>query len=94
VLAFGGVELVVDGRPVELSETMAYKALMLSGVPNLIFTIGYTNASWTLKADLVSEYVTWSRSTSFGCCPTWTGSGRARWCRCASPMCRSDRSWI
>ncbi|HRD63397.1 MAG TPA: NAD(P)/FAD-dependent oxidoreductase [Nocardioides sp.] len=57
VLAFGGVELVVDGRPVELSETMAYKALMLSGVPNLIFTIGYTNASWTLKADLVSEYV-------------------------------------
>ena len=36
---------------------MSYKALMLSGVPNFAFTIGYTNASWTLKADLVTEYV-------------------------------------
>ncbi len=36
---------------------MAYKALMLSGVPNFVYTIGYTNASWTLKADLVSAYV-------------------------------------
>ena len=36
---------------------MAYKALMLSGVPNFAYTIGYTNASWTLKADLVGEYV-------------------------------------
>lgn len=36
---------------------MAYRALMLSGVPNFAFTIGYTNASWTLKADLVAEYV-------------------------------------
>ena len=35
---------------------MAYQALMLSGVPNFVFTIGYTNASWTLKADLVAEY--------------------------------------
>ena len=38
-------------------DTMSYKALMLSGVPNFAFTIGYTNASWTLKADLVTEYV-------------------------------------
>jgi cation diffusion facilitator CzcD-associated flavoprotein CzcO len=36
---------------------MAYRALMLSGVPNFAFTVGYTNASWTLKADLVGEYV-------------------------------------
>jgi hypothetical protein len=36
---------------------MAYKGLMLSGVPNFAYVIGYTNASWTLKADLVSEYV-------------------------------------
>jgi hypothetical protein len=36
---------------------MAYKALMLSGVPNFAYTVGYTNASWTLKADLVSTYV-------------------------------------
>ncbi|MGK5534032.1 flavin-containing monooxygenase [Streptomyces sp. URMC 129] len=57
LLAFGGMELAVDGRRVELPETMAYKGMMLSGVPNFAFTVGYTNASWTLKADLVSEYV-------------------------------------
>ncbi len=53
---FGGVDLSVDGEPIKVPDTMAYKALMLSGVPNLIFTIGYTNASWTLKADLVADY--------------------------------------
>ena len=57
ILPFGGLDLVVDGTPVELSDTMSYKSLMLSGVPNFIYTIGYTNASWTLKADLVSDYV-------------------------------------
>ena len=56
LLAFGGAELAVDGRAVRLPETMAYKGMMLSGVPNFAFTIGYTNASWTLKADLVSEF--------------------------------------
>ncbi len=55
--AFGGLELTVDGAAVKIPETIAYKALMLSGVPNFAFTIGYTNASWTLKADLVGEYV-------------------------------------
>ncbi|HVW41192.1 MAG TPA: NAD(P)/FAD-dependent oxidoreductase [Amycolatopsis sp.] len=57
LLAFGGIRTAVDGREVDLPETMAYKGMMLSGVPNFAFTIGYTNASWTLKADLVSEYV-------------------------------------
>jgi monooxygenase len=57
LLPFGGIDLVVDDEPVKLPETMAYKALMLSGVPNFAYTIGYTNASWTLKADLVAEYV-------------------------------------
>lgn len=57
LLPFGNVDLEVDGAKVELGDTMAYKALMLSGVPNFVYTIGYTNASWTLKADLVSEYV-------------------------------------
>ena len=57
LLPFGGIDLEVDGEKVELSESMSYKALMLSGVPNFVYTIGYTNASWTLKADLVSEYV-------------------------------------
>jgi monooxygenase len=48
---------VVDGEKVNLPDTMAYKGMMLSGVPNFAYVIGYTNASWTLKADLVSEYV-------------------------------------
>ena len=54
---FGGAELTVDGATVKPHETMAYRAMMLSGVPNFAFTVGYTNASWTLKADLVGEYV-------------------------------------
>jgi monooxygenase len=54
---FGGAELVVDGEPVHLPDTMAYKGMMLTGVPNLVYMIGYTNASWTLKVDLVAEYV-------------------------------------
>ncbi|MEU0940761.1 NAD(P)/FAD-dependent oxidoreductase [Embleya sp. NPDC005971] len=53
----GGITLRVDGTPVEPSETVAYKGMMLSGVPNFAFAIGYTNASWTLKCDLVGEYV-------------------------------------
>jgi monooxygenase len=54
LLALGGTQLTVDDQPVRLPQTMAYKSMMLSGVPNFAFTIGYTNASWTLKADLVS----------------------------------------
>ncbi|WP_328362520.1 NAD(P)/FAD-dependent oxidoreductase [Mycobacterium sp. NBC_00419] len=54
---FGGAEIRKDGQPLDLTTTMAYKGMMLSGVPNMAFTIGYTNASWTLKADLVSEFV-------------------------------------
>ena len=54
---FGGAELVVDDKPVRLSQHLTYKGMMLSDVPNAAFTIGYTNSSWTLKADLVAEYV-------------------------------------
>jgi monooxygenase len=52
-----GLELVVDGRTVELSKTLAYKGMMYSDVPNLAQAFGYTNASWTLKCDLTAEYV-------------------------------------
>jgi monooxygenase len=57
LLPMGGMSLTVDGTPVDVSETVSYKGMMLSGVPNFTMTIGYTNASWTLKADLVSRYV-------------------------------------
>lgn len=52
-----GLALTVDGEPVDLSEKMAYKGMMYSDVPNLASAFGYTNASWTLKCDLTSEYV-------------------------------------
>jgi cation diffusion facilitator CzcD-associated flavoprotein CzcO len=57
LLALGGMEIAVDGRDVEIPRTMGYKGMMLSGVPNLAISIGYTNASWTLKCDLTCEYV-------------------------------------
>ena len=57
LLAFGGLQLTVDGAAVKLPDTMSYRGLMLTGVPNFAYTIGYTNASWTLKADLVADYV-------------------------------------
>jgi monooxygenase len=52
----GGAELVVDGEKFEIGKHYVYRGAMLSDVPNLAFVFGYTNASWTLKADLVSEY--------------------------------------
>jgi cation diffusion facilitator CzcD-associated flavoprotein CzcO len=55
--AIGGMRLIVDGTPVDLADTVAYKGLMLSGVPNFALTLGYTNASWTLKADLIGQYL-------------------------------------
>jgi cation diffusion facilitator CzcD-associated flavoprotein CzcO len=55
--AFGGAELSVDGRSVDPGKTLAYKGVMMSGVPNLASVFGYINASWTLKADLICTYV-------------------------------------
>ncbi len=57
VLPIGGMTIAVDGRQVDLGRTVSYKGMMVSGVPNFNMVIGYTNASWTLKADLVSRYV-------------------------------------
>jgi monooxygenase len=54
---FGGASASRNGEPIDLTRTMTYKGLMLSGVPNMAITFGYTNASWTLKADLVSEFI-------------------------------------
>ncbi|MGA7688509.1 MAG: NAD(P)/FAD-dependent oxidoreductase [Jiangellales bacterium] len=55
--ALGGVELLVDGVPIAMGDTVAYLGAMLSDVPNMAFVVGYTNAAWTLKADLVSIFV-------------------------------------
>ncbi|HEY9373717.1 NAD(P)/FAD-dependent oxidoreductase [Streptomyces sp.] len=53
----GGAELVVDGRPVTTRDRVIYKGVMLDGIPNFGVILGYTNASWTLKADMASEYI-------------------------------------
>jgi monooxygenase len=57
LLALGGIALRIDGAGVELPKTVLYKGMMLSGVPNFNFVFGYTNNSWTLRADLVNRYV-------------------------------------
>ncbi|MGQ2910840.1 flavin-containing monooxygenase [Aeromicrobium sp.] len=57
VVALGKVAIDVDGEKVDPNERFVYKGLMISGVPNLAWCIGYTNASWTLRADLSWQYV-------------------------------------
>ncbi len=57
LVAWGGIALSVDGTVVDSGTTLVYRGCLLSGVPNLAFCIGYTNASWTLRADLSSRYV-------------------------------------
>jgi len=57
LLFLGGMQVSVDGKDVNMSEQLTYKGMMYSGVPNLASVFGYTNASWTLKADLTCEYV-------------------------------------
>ncbi|WP_043765139.1 flavin-containing monooxygenase [Algiphilus aromaticivorans] len=57
MLAMGGIEFSVDGEAVQLPEQLSYKGMMISELPNMAIALGYTNASWTLKADLTSMYV-------------------------------------
>ena len=52
----GGAQMTVDGEPVVVKDRVVYKGMMIDGVPNLLAIFGYTNASWTLKADIVSEH--------------------------------------
>jgi monooxygenase len=53
----GGIAITVDGKPFVAAEHRVYKGAMLSGMPNLALATGYTNASWTLKTELVAQYV-------------------------------------
>lgn len=57
LIVLSGVEFVVDGLPVNIADTFSYKGMMFSGIPNMAQTFGYINASWTLRADLTSEYI-------------------------------------
>ena len=57
VVAFGQLKLSVDGKAIDPHQVYVYKGLMFSGLPNFAWCVGYTNASWTLRADLSSQYV-------------------------------------
>ncbi|QXJ23793.1 NAD(P)/FAD-dependent oxidoreductase [Actinomadura graeca] len=54
---FGGVRVVVDGEEVAVPSTLTYKGVMFAGVPNLVYAMGYTNASWTLRVELIARYL-------------------------------------
>ena len=75
----GGITFSVDGAPIDLGKSMIYKGMMVGGVPNLTFCFGYTNASWTLKADLTSEYAC-----------RLINAMDARGMRIATPVARTD----
>ena len=57
LVALGEMQFAVDGEPVDFAQTWTYKGMVYSGVPNLVCSFGYINASWTLRADLTCEYV-------------------------------------
>ena len=57
LLALGGMEVEVEGNSIDLKDTVGYRGMMLTGIPNFVIATGYTNASWTLKCDLTSEYL-------------------------------------
>ncbi|MFM1876335.1 MAG: hypothetical protein RL266_2072 [Bacteroidota bacterium] len=58
VQLFGGMQVTVDGNPLDFAKSPAFKGVMMSDIPNFAFSVGYTNASWTLKSDLNCIYVT------------------------------------
>ncbi len=54
---FGDIAFSIDGHPLDLSQTVTYRGMMFTGVPNLVWVFGYFRASWTLRADLISDFV-------------------------------------
>lgn len=81
LVTLGEMSFVVDGEPVDFSQTWSYKGFAYSGVPNLASSFGYINASWTLRADLTCEYVCrllnhMKETSTVECMPTLRPSDR------------------
>ncbi len=96
---FGGVELSIDGEPVSMPDTVAYRGFMLSGVPNFALAIGYTNSSWTLKVGLLCEHfcrllATWMPAGIPPCARSPTPACRPARCSISGPATCSGRSRI
>ena len=53
----GGIEFSLDGKPVDFSETVTYRGMMFSGIPNMVWIMGYFRASWTLRVDIIGDFV-------------------------------------
>ena len=53
----GEIDFAIDGKPLDLADTVTYRGAMFTGVPNLAWTFGYFRVSWTLRADLISDLV-------------------------------------
>ena len=104
LLPLGGVKLSVDGAPMELGTRMMYKGFQPEGVPNLAVVIGYLNASWTLRVNLIGRYICrlmkhMDETATRSCTPRWAtrASGRARlrhtrWCAHAKAAEAAPRS--
>lgn len=58
LLVLGGISFSVDDRPIDFAQTVSYRGMMFTGVPNLVWIMGYWRASWTLRVDLIGDYVT------------------------------------
>jgi monooxygenase len=74
LIMLSGIPFSVDGAPVDVSKALIYKGMMLSGIPNFAFAVGYTNASWTLKCELTATYICrllnrMARRDEAYCCP-------------------------
>ena len=52
----GDIEFVIDGTPLNFADTVTYRGMMFTGVPNMIWVFGYFRASWTLRADLIGDF--------------------------------------
>jgi cation diffusion facilitator CzcD-associated flavoprotein CzcO len=55
--ALGDIRFLIDGKPLVFSDTVTYRGMMFTGIPNMVWVFGYFRASWTLRADLVSDFV-------------------------------------
>jgi cation diffusion facilitator CzcD-associated flavoprotein CzcO len=55
--ATGDIEFAIDGKPLDFADTVTYRGMMFTGVPNLVWVFGYFRASWTLRVDLVADFV-------------------------------------
>src|SRR6185312_81724 len=53
----GDIDFSIDGKPLDFSQTVTYRGMMFTGVPNMAWVFGYIRASWTLRADLVADFV-------------------------------------